>query len=422
MGQEAEGDERVEAFAGWTVNEAMLARASPARSSCTACPPTAARRSTTRRSRGRARASGTRRRTACTCRRRCSCGCSARPTAVTLTDGDAHAVRAVADRGPAPGRRVDGARVVGRGAARGRRRARAARRGPRSAARRARLRGAHPRGPSLAGARLGRGADCGRASAARRYEHAIARLAAKGLVYPCDCSRAEIARVGERPARGRGDRLPRDVPRRRPGARHEARAGAARARAGRGRRATTTCGRATSSRTSRATWATSSCGAATGSSPTSSRSWSTTWRRRDHRRRARRGPRGVDAAADLARRASLGLERAALSRTSPLVVAPDGARLEKRTRGATVRELRDAGVARGAHRRRARLRPGAGADERARTAARSLPPPPGASRWRTEPWPIPGPWPTVPAATRACGEGVASGSPRTQRKPSAGTW
>jgi glutamyl-tRNA synthetase len=35
-----------------------------------------------------------------------------------------------------------------------------------------------------------------------RYEEAIAKLAAKGLVYPCDCSRAEIARVASAPHPG----------------------------------------------------------------------------------------------------------------------------------------------------------------------------------------------------------------------------
>jgi glutamyl-tRNA synthetase len=34
------------------------------------------------------------------------------------------------------------------------------------------------------------------------YEEAIAKLAAKGLVYPCDCSRAEIARVASAPHPG----------------------------------------------------------------------------------------------------------------------------------------------------------------------------------------------------------------------------
>jgi glutamyl-tRNA synthetase len=34
------------------------------------------------------------------------------------------------------------------------------------------------------------------------YEEAIARLAAQGLVYPCDCSRAEIARVASAPHPG----------------------------------------------------------------------------------------------------------------------------------------------------------------------------------------------------------------------------
>ena len=37
---------------------------------------------------------------------------------------------------------------------------------------------------------------------APEYESAIARLAASGLVYPCDCSRAEIARVASAPQAG----------------------------------------------------------------------------------------------------------------------------------------------------------------------------------------------------------------------------
>jgi glutamyl-tRNA synthetase len=35
-----------------------------------------------------------------------------------------------------------------------------------------------------------------------RYEEAIAKLSAKGLVYPCDCSRAEIARIASAPHPG----------------------------------------------------------------------------------------------------------------------------------------------------------------------------------------------------------------------------
>src|SRR5690606_38044323 len=42
-----------------------------------------------------------------------------------------------------------------------------------------------------------------------RYDAAIARLTAAGLVYPCDCSRAEIARVASAPHAGEeGPRYP----------------------------------------------------------------------------------------------------------------------------------------------------------------------------------------------------------------------
>ena len=43
---------------------------------------------------------------------------------------------------------------------------------------------------------------CSRASASALYERAVATLAAQGLVYPCDCSRAEIARAASAPHEG----------------------------------------------------------------------------------------------------------------------------------------------------------------------------------------------------------------------------
>ena len=72
MGQEAEQAKRLRDFAGFIVDDALVARA-PARRrwSSTACRPTAARRSARRCSRGRARRCGTRPRTGSTGRRRC---------------------------------------------------------------------------------------------------------------------------------------------------------------------------------------------------------------------------------------------------------------------------------------------------------------------------------------------------------------
>jgi ornithine carbamoyltransferase len=70
MGYEAENAERKVAFADWCVDAEMMAAARPTPSSCTACRPTAARRSMPRSSTGRSRSSGTRPRTGCTCRRR----------------------------------------------------------------------------------------------------------------------------------------------------------------------------------------------------------------------------------------------------------------------------------------------------------------------------------------------------------------
>jgi glutamyl-tRNA synthetase len=77
----------------------------------------------------------------------------------------------------------------------------------------------------------------------------------------------------------------------------------------------------------------------------------------------------------------------------PLVIAPDGARLEKRTRGATVRALRDAGVPApvivGALAHGLGLAPSpapAWPAEIARVSAA------GAIRWARAPWPIPTSW------------------------------
>ena len=53
MGQEAEQKEREQAFAGYCLDDALLALAKPDASCCTACPPIAARRLPTRSSKGK---------------------------------------------------------------------------------------------------------------------------------------------------------------------------------------------------------------------------------------------------------------------------------------------------------------------------------------------------------------------------------
>lgn len=66
----------------------------------------------------------------------------------------------------------------------------------------------------------------------------------------------------------------------------------------------------------------------------------------------------------------------------PLVVATDGARLAKRTPGGTIKELREAGFAPGEIVET--LREGLGASA-------------GSGRWRREPWPIPAAWCRTPS-------------------------
>ena len=79
MGKEEEKLARLRDLGAYKVDaRAHGARRSPTRSSSTACPPTAATRSTPRSSTARRASSGTRRRTACTPRRRCWCGCCGR--------------------------------------------------------------------------------------------------------------------------------------------------------------------------------------------------------------------------------------------------------------------------------------------------------------------------------------------------------
>ena len=70
MGQEDERDRRLRDLAAYQVNAACSGPPRPATSCCTACPPTAARRSPRTCCGGRARPHGTRPRTGCTRRRR----------------------------------------------------------------------------------------------------------------------------------------------------------------------------------------------------------------------------------------------------------------------------------------------------------------------------------------------------------------
>ena len=153
---------------------------------------------------------------------------------------------------------------------------------------------AHARRSRLAGPRLGRGprsrrplrARTGRASARARYDAAIDRLLADGRAFPCACSRADVARAAQAPARrGRGrPALSRHLPRRcrptRCGARAAAQGRAPgdplrrRRRAHRLRRRGPRRGR----RRTRPASTTSSCGGPTAPPPISSR-WSSTTRR-----------------------------------------------------------------------------------------------------------------------------------------------
>ena len=71
MGQECDGLDRAAPFRPFQVNAALWRTPRPARSSCTACPPTAATRSPTRSSTRPTARCGTRPRTGCTPRRRC---------------------------------------------------------------------------------------------------------------------------------------------------------------------------------------------------------------------------------------------------------------------------------------------------------------------------------------------------------------
>lgn len=220
------------------------------------------------------------------------------------------------------------------------------------------------------------------------YDEAIAKLAARGLVYPCDCSRAEIARVASAPHAGEETLYP-GLCRERDPAREMKRLPALRVRV-----------------------------------PDEVVAYDDAVVGRVEQNLARevgdfvlrRGDgvfayqlavvvddlamgitdvvRGADLVSStprqswLARMLGAGPPRYA---HVPLVVATDGTRLEKRTRGATVRELRDAGVA--AERVVGELAFGLGLAPTPALAtpaaiARALGPQTPIA-WRHEPWPIP---------------------------------
>ena len=329
------------------------------------------------------------------------------------------AVRAVADRGPAPRRRVDGARVVGRRAA-------GAGRACTCCASRTSIRRASSPGREARIEEdlrwLGLDWDEGppRQSATRAaYEQAIAKLAATGSVYPCDCSRAEIARAASAPHAGEETVYPGTCRDARPGARDEAAAGAARARAGRGDRLRGRRGRARRAeprarggglrpaagrrrlrvpargrRRRRGAWG----------SPTSCAG-----RTSCRRRRGRSGSRacsGSSRAAVHARRAGRRVRTGRASRSG------------RAGRPCASCARRACSAERGPRRARVRARPGvanAPATAAAMRSRRVVGPGAGLSPWRTRA--------VADLGGHSCaGEGVARGSPRTQRKPSAGTW
>jgi glutamyl-tRNA synthetase len=222
------------------------------------------------------------------------------------------------------------------------------------------------------------------------YREALSRLAAKGLLYPCDCSRAEIARVASAPhpseetvypGRCR-DRDPRRTMKRPPALRariaHET---LAYEDAAVGRVVQNLARDAGDFVLKRGDgvfayhFAVVVDDVAMGITDV---------------------VRGADLVASTPRQIWLARALGALPPRYthvPLVVGSDGARLEKRTRGATVRELRQAGVS--AERILGALAHGlglaatlapAGAAEIARgCAGRAIP-------WRRDPWPIPASW------------------------------
>jgi glutamyl-tRNA synthetase len=207
------------------------------------------------------------------------------------------------------------------------------------------------------------------------YEEAIAKLAARGLIYPCDCSRAEIARIASAPHAGEDLVYPGTCRDRDP-SRHLRRAPALRFRV---------------PDDAVVEFLDEVAGA----------------RREEVRHEVgdfvlKRGDgvyayqlavavddaaagvthvlRGADLLASTARQIlllrELGL-RAPTYGHVPMVVAPDGARLAKRTQGATIRSLRDAGIS--ASEIVSRLREALALDDR------GIP-------TRKTPWPIPADW------------------------------
>jgi glutamyl-tRNA synthetase len=222
------------------------------------------------------------------------------------------------------------------------------------------------------------------------YEQAVATLAARGLVYPCDCSRAEIARAASAPHEGEEavypgfcrDRDPSRPMKRPPAIRVRAPDEIVAYEDGAVGRVTQDLAREVGDFVLRRgdgvfayQLAVVVDDAAMGVTDV---------------------VRGADLVASTPRQIwlarALGLPSPRYVHV-PLVVAPDGTRLEKRTHGATVRALRDAGVpARtilGALARGLGLSPGdapASAIDIARASAgRTI-------EWARSPWPIPGAW------------------------------
>jgi glutamyl-tRNA synthetase len=219
------------------------------------------------------------------------------------------------------------------------------------------------------------------------YEEAIARLAARGLVYPCDCSRAEIARVASAPHPGEEAVYPglcRDLD---PG-RSMKRPPALRVRVPDETIAYVD-------------------GIVGGVTQNLAREVGDFVLRRgdgvfayqlavvvdDVAMGISDVVRGADLVASTPRQIWLaGVLGAQSPRYAhlPLVVAPDGARLEKRTRGASVRELRDRGVP--AERILGELAFGLGlAPSPAPASAHSIAAATAGAAilWRRDPWPIP---------------------------------
>jgi glutamyl-tRNA synthetase len=222
------------------------------------------------------------------------------------------------------------------------------------------------------------------------YERAVATLAARGLVYPCDCSRAEIARAASAPHEGEEalypgfcrDRDPSRPMKRPPAIRVRAPAEVIAYEDGAVGRVTQDLAREVGDFVLRRgdgvfayQLAVVVDDAAMGVTDV---------------------VRGADLVASTPRQIwlaqVLGLPLPRYVHV-PLVVAPDGTRLEKRTHGATVRALRDAAVPAtavlGALARGLGLQPG-GAPASAIDIARASAGEP--IEWARSPWPIPVAW------------------------------